>query len=332
MSQRSGKRPPRLTAKPPHFKPHIPSTAGLPRLADLCAQHRHFQPVTRVRAAELTAEQLRGMIDVHVVEKGVPIVIEDAMAHFGWDAGFDAAWLEQNAGNIPVSLRDNRTQGDADAGSLAEAIKRLRAGKDPRDLLYGKDLNCPAEFTAELDRILPPFLRYMGENDYAHYLPKKLQPMNLMLYAGGDGTFTAGHYDIGGALGHNLMLQADPGAYALWFLFASDHKHIAEDIWKSQNHNSLNLDNYFMPISTLAEQGHRGIPIYVFEQRPGDFMILPGDCAHQVLNVGGFNLKISWNRTTAESLAVSYRETLPRYKASFKVSCENDEPRNEARR
>ena len=132
---------------------------------------------------------------------------------------------------------------------------------------------------------------------------------------------------------------------------------------------SLHLDSYFCPIDVLKEQGHRNVPIYVFEQQPGDFIILPSDCAHQVLNVGGqsrpgvataapvdnvqatpavdakpnadaqhspmalsssptavreprnpgFNLKISWNRTTAESLALSHREVLPRYRAVLKV-------------
>lgn len=173
-----------------------------------------------------------------------------------------------------------------------------------------------------------------------------------------------------------MMLYAEPGAYALWFLFAAKDKAVGEQIWasrlnslsgsrvvlcrprKTYSHGvllnpfytgqgaSLHLDNAFCPIDVLVAQGDGKVPIYVFEQRPGDFVILPSDSAHQVLNVGsraspdtntmessgeqvslpggsntGFNLKISWNRTTAESLALAYREVLPRYRAVLKVCC-----------
>ncbi|KAI9007681.1 hypothetical protein DFJ74DRAFT_367538 [Hyaloraphidium curvatum] len=327
----------RLAGRQPNFTPHVPSTDAVPSADELVGQHDHFRHAPRFELRlDMTRDDVIKIVKENVMEKGLPIVLSNALEYFGWDPALaDPQWLVDNCADIPASLRDVTSAEDYVAGTLSSVVDHLRNGTRPpgtpeSSVLYAKDMTCPKQLEDHLRDILPPYLQYLGPHDFAHYLPEKLQPVNLMLYGGGDGTFTPGHYDIGGSLGHNLMLHTDPGAYALWFLFEANDKHKAEDIWRSQK-ASLHLDNYFCPIETLKQQGSRGVPILVLEQRKGDFVILPPDCAHQVLNVGGknageegeakspgFNLKISWNRTTADSLRVSYREVLPRYRAVLK--------------
>lgn len=45
-----------------------------------------------------------------------------------------------------------------------------------------------------------------------------------MVYVGVENTYTPGHTDICGSLGHNLMVHSDPDAYALWFIAGTADK------------------------------------------------------------------------------------------------------------
>lgn len=46
--------------------------------------------------------------------------------------------------------------------------------------------------------------------------------LSCILHTYSEDNWTAGHRDICGSLGHNLMLFNDEGAYALWFMAGSD--------------------------------------------------------------------------------------------------------------
>lgn len=56
-----------------------------------------------------------------------------------------------------------------------------------------------------------------------------------MVYCGLENTYTPGHTDICGSLGHNLMVASDPEAYALWFIAESKDKAKGTPLTSSPN-------------------------------------------------------------------------------------------------
>ncbi|KAI8802702.1 hypothetical protein BJ742DRAFT_535669 [Cladochytrium replicatum] len=181
-------------------------------------------------------------------------------------------------------------------------------------LLYGKDILCPPEWTEYLNNHLPEYFQYKGPNDLVTALPKRLQPDNLMVYIGVDKTHTPAHTDICGAVGHNIMLWAEPNSTSFWFIAASGDEHKFAKLC-SQNGGSLHTDSYVCPVDVLATAD---FPLYVAEQRPGDFIIVPPNCPHQVVNKGGITMKAAWNRMTLSALETCFSQVLPVYRLYFK--------------
>jgi hypothetical protein len=75
---------------------------------------------------------------------------------------------------------------------------------------------CPKEWEDYIFSHLDPYFKYRGEYDLVNYLPLDLQPLSLMIYVGIENNWTPMHKDICGSLGHNVMVHAEDGAYALW--------------------------------------------------------------------------------------------------------------------
>lgn len=199
----------RLTTRQPNFTPYIPATSsGVPTAAELFAKAAHMVPVPRVDPASFASRtELIAVIEEHIVQRGIPIVLENSLSYFGWDPAMATPqWVVDNCKTTPASIRDVVSTDDIPVTSLSEAVDNLWHGKPvpgaaEGSRLYGKDLPCPDAMAKHLADVLPPDLQYMGPNDFAHYLPENLRPVNLMLYGGGDGSFTAGHYDIAGRWG-----------------------------------------------------------------------------------------------------------------------------------
>jgi len=141
------------------------------------------------------------------------------------------------------------------------------------------------------------------------HLDKEQQPETLMVYCGLENTYTPGHTDICGSLGHNLMVASDPEAYALWFIAESKDKAKASALWGKYG-AALDHDNCFLPVEKLAEAD---FTFHVVRQRRGDLVFVPPEGAHQVINKGGRSIKIAWNRVTPSTIAVSYHSVLPLY-------------------
>ncbi|CAO3653891.1 unnamed protein product [Cunninghamella echinulata] len=82
----------------------------------------------------------------------------------------------------------------------------------------------------------------------------------------------------------------------------------------ASNQKVLNLylesERAILSIDDLKENG---IKTYVIVQKPGDMVIIPSVCYHQVINVG-ISFKIAWNRMTAHSLHEGITKQLPLYK------------------
>ena len=133
------------------------------------------------------------------------------------------------------------------------------------------------------------------------------------MYYGSRGSYTPGHCDILGTLGHNLMLDAEEDSGAIWFCIASKDQDKAEALWKAHEQD-LHADNSFLPIAALKEAN---FPIYIIDQKPGDLVLIPSNGAHQVMNYGAASLKFAWNRLDIKILD-SVMETLVRKKLGKK--------------
>ncbi|KAJ9066346.1 hypothetical protein DSO57_1010557 [Entomophthora muscae] len=94
-----------------------------------------------------------------------------------------------------------------------------------------------------------------------------------MIYVGHEGTHTASHFDICGSVGHNLMVQADEGCSALWFMVGREHADKARKYWHKHGggNTSLDQDNFSISAEVL---GLADFPIYVFEQELGDLVMV----------------------------------------------------------
>ncbi|RKP23535.1 hypothetical protein SYNPS1DRAFT_10859, partial [Syncephalis pseudoplumigaleata] len=148
-------------------------------------------------------------------------------------------------------------------------------------------------------------------------VPDQYRAENLMCYMGRGGTFTPGHVDPCGSIGHNIMVSGGPEARAQWYVVARDDKQKAAAFWQQQSSgmHALDLDNYYMPVDRLREAP---FPVYHIEQRVGDLIVIPSDAAHQVMNEGDWSIKVAWSRSTVASLDYCIRHVLPVYRSLLK--------------
>ncbi|KAG5461661.1 MAG: hypothetical protein BJ554DRAFT_6106, partial [Olpidium bornovanus] len=138
------------------------------------------------------------------------------------------------------------------------------------------------------------------------------------------------HYDACHTIGHNLMLDCGTGhghsnpcrsarlisassryadASSLWFMTASQDSKAFNDYVEREGGTRVDFDNNVFPLSLLERSP---VPVYVIEQKPWDFVIIPPSSAHQVLNRGeGVSIKVAWNRLRAQDTVACLETELP---------------------
>lgn len=253
------------------------------------------------------------VVEDHVFKKGLPCVISNTTRAwqrdremFSWD------WLKKNFGKTQISPRDNETFSDLQGWTVSQYIEYIQKPAIQRDRkLYGKDIPCPTQWKEFISSKIPEFW-CKGPNDLMRDLLPELQAETLMIYVGYEENSTPGHVDIIGSLGHNLMVYADEGAYSLWFLISTEDRDKAIEFWKKKSCGSLFDDNQWISPEELAKAP---FTVYVIEQREGDFILIPSESAHQVINKGGKSVKIAWNTIRSQSIENSYHSALPMYRS-----------------
>ncbi|KAG8814063.1 hypothetical protein FRC17_001303 [Serendipita sp. 399] len=212
-----------------------------------------------------------------------------------------------------IQVRNVYTRDDQ-AMCLLDYIKYARstspfAVPEETERLYAKDAPFPVEWDKWLQDNLPPYLLTFQSGDISKNLSEELQFESLMAYIGIGDTYTPGHKDLCGSVGQNLMLYAEDGGCSFWFMAATEDAAKAGSYWRDLGHE-LELETH---VATLDEFAKAPFPVYVCQQRIGDFVIVPPSCCHQVVNSGGITIKIAWSRMIPKSLDIAIRSELPIY-------------------
>ncbi|KAJ7489299.1 hypothetical protein FB451DRAFT_1024482 [Mycena latifolia] len=290
-------------------------------LESLVRQSNNFCQVPRVQWSPDTSAQIR----VHeAASKGVPLVVEGLHNSPHWNKDiFTPAWLEQN-GPTEISVRNVYGRSDKSI-TLSDFIARTRtlspfATPGEPERLYGKDVQCPAEWNTFLHNggVVPRFLSPEGPANLLNNLPKAMQPETLMCFLGIGDTFTPCHRDLCALSGHTLMCYTEKGGSSFWFMTETSSANAAAEYFHTTLKQELgrfnSLPDHETHLITVDQLAKAPFKVYITEQKLGDLVLIPPRSSHQVVNAGGMTIKTSWSRMTLDGLALALRYELPLYR------------------
>ncbi|ROT40310.1 hypothetical protein SODALDRAFT_321683 [Sodiomyces alkalinus F11] len=342
----------------------IPPDLDLYGLVDRCANFEWVLRISIHQIRNLGPEEFEKLVLLHVIQGGKPLVIEgwDEVLP---PSLFSAQWLEQNLDKKQENVRDVMGQYDIPmtTGHYLRSMKQLTNQWSPsnyrderRQRLYLKDIDCPAEWHDYLRKIIPPSLFYMNENvtqrgggderqteifgggfestatsagDLMSSLPEEMRAQNLMCYIGHEGTFTPAHREMCASLGQNIMVEAsgkengEKEGSSIWFMTETKDREVVREYFLSMLGHDVEIEKHFAQINAWKKAP---FPVYIVEQRPGDFILIPPLAPHQVWNRGTRTMKVAWNRTTVETLELALHEALPK----ARLVCRDEQYKNKA--
>ncbi|KAL1840526.1 hypothetical protein VTJ49DRAFT_347 [Mycothermus thermophilus] len=326
----------------------------------------NFHWVLRVSAAQirnLGPQEFERLVYLHVIHGGKPLVIEKWNDRLPKSL-FSAEWLEKTYNKKPENVRDLVAQTDIPMtiGHYLRSMKLLTNLLTPttfrderRQRLYLKDIDCPPEWYEHLKRVIPPNLFYMNENveeragkrrgdaddvfpeghtpapagDLMSSLPEEMRAQNLMCYIGHEGTYTPAHREMCASLGQNIMVDASgdendekPGS-SIWFMTETKDREVVGEYFLSMLGHDIEIEKHFAQINAWKKAT---FPVYIVEQKVGDFILVPPLAPHQVWNRGTRTIKVAWNRTTVETLQMALHEALPK----ARLVCRDEQYKNKA--
>lgn len=223
--------------------------------------------------------------------------------------------------------------------------------------VYLKDIDCPSVWWDKLKEHTPSVLAYLNDStgeiggpgsvqdgrrpgkglapagDLMSSLPPDMRAENLMCYIGHEGTYTPSHREMCASLGQNIMVEASgtfdedgkpekPGS-SIWFMTETSDRHLVSEYWLSVLGHDIEVEDHFAQVVAWKKAP---FSVYVVEQRPGDFILIPPLAPHQVWNRGTRTMKVAWNRTTVETLRMALDEALPR----SRIVCRDEQYKNKA--
>ena len=227
--------------------------------------------------------------------------------------------------------------------------------RDPdKQRIYLKDIDCPDLWRQKLEEQIPAGTFYLNEStglvdgpgadnpsskgitragDLMSCLPPEMRAENLMCYIGYEGTYTPAHREMCASLGQNLMVDASgtideegkptkPGS-SIWFMTESSDRHLVSEYWLSTLGHDIEIEKHFAQLNAWKMAPFK---VYIVDQKPGDFILIPPLAPHQVWNRGTRTMKVAWNRTTVETLEMAIHEALPR----ARMVCRDEQYKNKA--
>ncbi|KAL5606974.1 uncharacterized protein BROUX77_004167 [Berkeleyomyces rouxiae] len=342
----------------------IPPDIDLHKLVEATANFEWVLRVSASQIKNLSQQEFEKLVLLHVVQGGRPLVIDKWNEALPSDL-FSVDWLEKNYDKKQENVRDIMNQADIPMTTghylrsmpkLANQWTPLNFRDERRQRLYLKDIDCPSEWEEALRKIIPPNLFYMNENvtdcgipvscgssaprsaehlgapsgDLMSSLPPQMRAENLMCYIGHEGTFTPAHREMCASLGQNIMVEASKGTHkhesegsSIWFMTESKDREVVREYFLSMLGHDIEIEKHFAQINAWKKAT---FPVYVVEQKPGDFILVPPLAPHQVWNRGTRTIKVAWNRTTVETLELALHEALPK----ARLVCRDEQYKNKS--
>ncbi|RYP72373.1 hypothetical protein DL769_004445 [Monosporascus sp. CRB-8-3] len=341
----------------------IPPDLDLHALVD---RTPNFDWVVRISLSQIRRLGPSGfekLVQLHVIEGGRPLVIEGWDRVLPSDL-FSAKWLEKTYDKKQENVRDITAQSDIPmtTGHYLRSMRQLTNQWTPtnfrderRQRLYLKDIDCPPEWLEHLRKVIPPNVFYMNENisanpaaenrgddifgapertaavagDLMSSLPEEMRAQNLMCYVGHEGTYTPAHREMCASLGQNIMVEASEDGHgekagsSIWFMTETKDREVVREYFLSMLGHDIEIEKHFAQINAWKKAN---FPVYVVEQKVGDFILVPPLAPHQVWNRGTRTMKVAWNRTTVETLDLALHEALPR----ARLVCRDEQYKNKA--
>ncbi|KAF9878568.1 AT hook domain-containing protein [Colletotrichum karsti] len=342
----------------------IPPDLDLHDLVDRTPNFEWVLRVSTAQIKGLGPQEFEKLVYLQVIKGGKPLVIEkwnDALPK----SLFSGEWLETTYDKKQENVRDIGSQSEIPMtmGHYLRAMKQLTNQWTPnnfrderRQRLYLKDIDCPPEWHEHLQKVIPPSLFYMNENvtekggadnrvsdvfrglgektiaragDLMSSLPEEMRAQNLMCYIGHEGTYTPAHREMCASLGQNIMVEASgsengekPGS-SIWFMTETKDREVVREYFLSMLGHDIEIEKHFAQINAWKKAT---FPVYIVEQKPGDFILIPPLAPHQVWNRGTRTMKVAWNRTTVETLDMALHEALPK----ARLVCRDEQYKNKA--
>ncbi|KAH0498700.1 hypothetical protein TgHK011_005939 [Trichoderma gracile] len=340
----------------------IPPDLDLPFLVDRTPNFRWAQRVSRAQLRSLSQQDFEKLVAMHVIAGGKPLVIEgwDSVLP---SSLFSAGWLEHSYDKKQENVRDisNGTDIPMTTGHYLRSMRQLTNQWTPttyrderRQRLYLKDIDCPVEWREALQKVIHPNLFYLNENvtskggkrmhdeevsesetivapagDLMSSLPEEMRAQNLMCYIGHEGTYTPAHREMCASLGQNIMVEAsrdengEKRGSSIWFMTESKDREVVREYFLSMLGHDIEIEKHFAQVNAWKKAP---FDVYIVEQCPGDFILIPPLAAHQVWNRGTRTMKVAWNRTTVETLDLALHEALPK----ARLVCRDEQYKNKA--
>ncbi|ROV97740.1 hypothetical protein VMCG_07435 [Cytospora schulzeri] len=319
----------------------------------------NFEWVQRIPANKIRKLEFEKLVWYQVVKQGKPLVIE------GWNSKlpkslFSAQYLEDTYNKKQEDVRDINAHSNIPMtmGHYLRSMRQLTDQWTPnnfrderRQRLYMKDIDCPPEWHDHLRKVMPPGLFYWNENvedhgakdddifmdehtaapagDLMSSLPAEMRAQNLMCYIGHEGTYTPAHREMCGSLGQNIMVEASSNengekeGSSVWFMTETKDRQVVREYFLSMLGHDVEIEKHFAQVNAWKKAT---FPVYIVEQKPGDFILIPPLAPHQVWNRGTRTMKVAWNRTTVDTLDYALHEALPRQR----LVCRDEQYKNKA--
>ncbi|KAI0798028.1 hypothetical protein C8Q75DRAFT_740370 [Abortiporus biennis] len=280
-------------------------------LSDIVQQGRSTVAVHRISIFD---QDLVGEIERHE-RAGRPLIVEDCHHHEKWPKDmFNADWLLTNQGDTDMNVRNIHNRSDKHV-TLKDFITYSRnavsAKEVPAELLYAKDSPCPPEWKEWLhSMVLPDLVCPNNEDNLLQHLEGIENVETLLCYLGIGDTYTPFHKDLCGSSGHNLMCYTEDSGGAFWFLTESSEAPLVASYFQSKIGTELDWEDYVAKPDSLIDVPFK---VYAAQQKLGDLMLIPPRSCHQVVNLGGLTIKMSWSRMTIDGLETAYHHELPIY-------------------
>ncbi|KAH6688399.1 JmjC domain-containing protein [Plectosphaerella plurivora] len=342
----------------------IPPDLDLYGLVDRCQNFEWVLRISTHQIRNLGPEEFEKLVLLHVVNGGKPLVIEGWDEVLS-PSLFSGSWLESTYDKKQEDVRDinGQTEIPMTTGHYLRSMKQLTNQWTPsnyrderRQRLYLKDIDCPPEWHDALQKVIPPSLFYLNENvtdrgggdrrntdifggaaqasaasagDLMSSLPPEMRAQNLMCYIGHEGTYTPAHREMCASLGQNIMVEAsgdengEKTGSSIWFMTETKDREVVREYFLSMLGHDVEIEKHFAQVNAWKKAT---FPVYIVDQRPGDFILIPPLAPHQVWNRGTRTMKVAWNRTTPETLDLAIHEALPK----ARLVCRDEQYKNKA--